>query len=102
MLCDDQLCDVQANGQEWKVTPAKSTTAMVEAGLLAKANNQNLAKIYEAMLAAAPQPPEKVVPPEVMVALDRMCVPLHESYLKGTTAQEDARCMAIIRDYILK
>jgi hypothetical protein len=36
-----------------------------------------------------------------MAALDRMCTPLDESYLKGTTAQEDAKCMALIRDYIL-
>ena len=95
-------CNDQTSEQVWKITPEKSTTAMVEAGLLARSKDKNCAEIYEAMLAAAPQPPEKAVPPEVMVALDRMCVPLHESYLKGVTAQEDARCMAIIRDYILK
>lgn len=95
-------CSDQTSEQVWKITPVKSTTAMIDAGLLVRATDQNLAKIYEAMLAAAPQPPEKAVPPEVMAALDRMCVPLHESYLKGATAQEDARCMAIIRAYILK
>lgn len=96
MSCNDQPCE-----QGWKIVPEQSTTAMIDAGLLARANDQNLAKIYEAMLAAAPQPPEKAVPPEVMAALDRMCIPLHESHLKGVTAQEDARCMAVIRDYIL-
>jgi hypothetical protein len=42
------------------------------------------------------------VPHEVMQALDRMCSPLHESRLSGVTAQEDARCMKVIRDYILR
>jgi hypothetical protein len=40
------------------------------------------------------------VPPEVRHALDRMCTPLDESRLSGATAQEDARCMAIIKEYI--
>jgi DNA-binding LacI/PurR family transcriptional regulator len=40
------------------------------------------------------------VPPEVRRALDRMCTPLDESRLSGATAQEDARCMAIIKEYI--
>lgn len=41
------------------------------------------------------------VPDEVMQALDRMCQPLHESRLSGVTAEADARCMKIIRDYVL-
>ncbi|WP_438396390.1 hypothetical protein [Caballeronia sp. DA-9] len=41
------------------------------------------------------------VPPDVMAALNRMCSPLHESWLTGVTAQEDARCMKLIRDYVL-
>lgn len=57
--------------------------------------------IAEAMLASAQQPQNKTIPPEVMAALDRMCIPLHESHLKGVTAREDAICMALIRDYIL-
>jgi hypothetical protein len=37
----------------------------------------------------------------VLAAVDRMCMPLDESRLSGVTAQEDARCMALIRDYVL-
>lgn len=51
---------------------------------------------------AAPVAPATVaVPDDVMCALDRMCTPLHESFLKGATAKEDARCMRVIRDYVL-
>ncbi|CDQ10669.1 conserved protein of unknown function [Acidithiobacillus ferrivorans] len=92
----------ETNQSIWKIAPKKSTPAMTVAGVFAKAQNKTCEGIYEAMLAAAPQPPQEAVPPEVMAALDRMCVPLHESYLKGATAQEDARCMALIRNYILK
>lgn len=41
------------------------------------------------------------VPSDVLAALDRMCTPLHESHLKGATAEADAHCMKIIRDYVL-
>lgn len=41
-------------------------------------------------------------PPEVLAALDRMCQPLHESRLSGATAAADARCMSLIRDYVLR
>lgn len=41
------------------------------------------------------------IPDEVRAAVDRMCTPLDRSWLSGVTAQEDARCMKIIRDYIL-
>ena len=41
------------------------------------------------------------VPAEVMAALDRMCTPLDQSWLKGVTAEADAKCMQTIRDYIL-
>jgi hypothetical protein len=48
-----------------------------------------------------PQP----VPDEVMQALDRMCTPLHESWrplgIGSATADADARCMKVIREYIL-
>lgn len=47
---------------------------------------------------SAPEP--AAVPEEVRQALDRMCTPLHQSRLAGMTAQEDARCMAIIKAYI--
>jgi hypothetical protein len=94
--------DGETKVRNWKITPEKGTPEMVNAGVLSIAEGKTCAEIYEAMLAAAPQPPQEAVPPEVMVALDRMCVPLHESYLKGATAQEDARCMALIRKYILK
>lgn len=30
-------------------------------------------------------------------ALNRMCTPLDESHLRGVTAEEDARCMVLIR-----
>ena len=33
-------------------------------------------------------------------ALARMCQPLSESRLSGVTAQQDARCMQVIRDAI--
>lgn len=95
-------CNDKTSEQGWKITPEKSTTAMVEAGMLAMSKENNCAEIYEAMLAATPQPPKEAIPPEVMTALDRMCIPLDESYLKGITAQEDAKCMALIREYILK
>lgn len=43
---------------------------------------------------------EIAVPPEVRRALDRMCTLLDESRLGGATAQEDARCMQIIKSFI--
>ena len=92
--------DDESIQQNWKNTPEKCTSAMVEAGVHAMFTSKTCAEIYEAMLAAAPQQPKEAIPPAVVDALDRMCIPLHESHLKGVTAQEDARCMAIIRDYI--
>lgn len=41
------------------------------------------------------------VPQDVLAALDRMCTPLDESRLSGATAESDARCMKLIRDYVL-
>ncbi len=41
------------------------------------------------------------VPEDVMAALDRMCTPLDASWLKGVTAEQDARCMKTIRDYVI-
>src|SRR6185369_14448317 len=41
------------------------------------------------------------VPDEVMRAVERMCKPLHESRVSDVTAQEDARCMKVIEDFIL-
>lgn len=41
------------------------------------------------------------IPGEVLVALDRMCKPLHETILSGATAESDAYCMKIIRDHML-
>lgn len=43
------------------------------------------------------------VPSDVLRAIDRMCTPLDDSWLgsKTATAQEDARCMRAIRDYVL-
>jgi hypothetical protein len=43
---------------------------------------------------------QNAIPADVRRALDRMCTPLHESRLSGATADEDARCMQIIRNYI--
>ncbi|WP_446903021.1 hypothetical protein [Burkholderia sp. YIM B11467] len=42
------------------------------------------------------------IPADVHAALDRMCSPLDESRLSGLTAQLDANCMKVIRDYVLK
>ncbi|MHB1641389.1 MAG: hypothetical protein ACYCS8_01855 [Acidithiobacillus sp.] len=56
----------------------------------------------EDMLATSAQSPETTIPLEVMNALDRMCTPLDSSYVKGVTAEEDARCMGLIRNYILR
>ncbi|MGZ0105169.1 hypothetical protein [Achromobacter sp. KK8] len=42
------------------------------------------------------------VPADVMAALNRMCTPLDASILKGATADADAFCMQLIRDYILR
>jgi hypothetical protein len=50
-------------------------------------------------LYAAPVPALSV-PIEVRAALNRMCTPLHESRLAGATAEADARCMKIIREYV--
>lgn len=44
--------------------------------------------------------PRNTIPDEVQRALDRMCTPLHESVLKGATAEADARSMRIIREHI--
>lgn len=41
-----------------------------------------------------------VVPDDVRAAVNRMCMPLHESRLAGATAQADARCMAKIKAFI--
>lgn len=41
------------------------------------------------------------VPDNVLAALDRMCAPLDKSWLTGVTAEEDARCMQVIRSYVL-
>jgi hypothetical protein len=49
---------------------------------------------------AAPAGAQNAVPDDVRRALDRMCTPLDESRLNGATAQEDARCMRIIKQYI--
>jgi hypothetical protein len=43
---------------------------------------------------------QNAVPHEVRRALKRMCTPLHESRLSAATADEDARCMQIIKQYI--
>jgi hypothetical protein len=50
---------------------------------------------------AAPTSLAASAPDAVLVALDRMCSPLDKSWLSGVTAEEDARCMKIIRDYVL-
>ncbi|MCP3724657.1 hypothetical protein M3I53_16245 [Paraburkholderia sp. CNPSo 3272] len=41
------------------------------------------------------------VPDSVRAALERMCTPLDQSWLSGATAQADARCMKVIREYVL-
>lgn len=41
------------------------------------------------------------VPDNVLAALDRMCAPLDKSWLTGVTAEEDARCMQVIRSHVL-
>jgi len=46
-------------------------------------------------------PSASSVPEDVRAALDRMCTPMDESWLSGATAKEDARCMALIRNYVL-
>lgn len=40
------------------------------------------------------------VPPEVLAAVERMSNPLHPSWISGVTAQEDARRMKLIADFI--
>lgn len=44
--------------------------------------------------------PSTTVPADVVAAVERMYTPLHESRLTGVTAQEDARCMAVIKHFI--
>ncbi|WP_163056797.1 hypothetical protein [Acidithiobacillus ferrooxidans] len=92
----------------WRIVPVKPTRQMGLAGRFAEAQGKGCEGIYEAMLAVSPQVPQGTIPSrlvaapaEVMAALNRMCTPLDETYLKGITAQEDAKCMALIRDYIL-
>ncbi|MEM5314144.1 hypothetical protein [Paraburkholderia sp. JHI869] len=41
------------------------------------------------------------VPDSVRAALERMCTPLDQSWLSGATAQADAHCMKVIREYVL-
>ncbi|MCG5077275.1 hypothetical protein [Paraburkholderia tagetis] len=41
------------------------------------------------------------VPDSVRAALERMCTPLDQSWLSGATAQADANCMKVIREYFL-
>lgn len=57
--------------------------------------------LVQATLGEANDVPPLTVPEPVRYALDRMCMPLHESRLSGFTALEDARCMQVIRAYIL-
>ncbi len=56
----------------------------------------------KAIAALAQAEQRQDVPAKVMAALDRMCMPLHESLLSGATAREDARCMAVIRNYVMR
>lgn len=58
------------------------------------------AGLKDAFNAVAAQAPKAEPPAEVLAALDRMCAPLHESRLSGVTAEMDAKCMALIRDYV--
>lgn len=51
-------------------------------------------------IAPSPVSVSERVPEEVRRALDRMCTPLHATRLLGVTAQEDARCMQIIKQHI--
>jgi hypothetical protein len=61
----------------------------------------------QCIYAAAPAAPaDPAIPPEVMEALDRMSEPLHSSWGAvgdgSATAAADARCMKVIRDYIMR
>lgn len=44
--------------------------------------------------------PRVTVPADVRKAIERMCTPLDQSILKGATAEADARCMQIIKQFI--
>jgi hypothetical protein len=59
------------------------------------------AKAAVAFVTAATRAGAGVVPADVCAALARMCKPLDESRLSGVTAEEDARCMALISGYVL-
>lgn len=43
---------------------------------------------------------DSIVPLSVLAAVDRMCIPLDKNKLSGATADEDARCMAVIKAFI--
>lgn len=62
-----------------------------------QARSIEIAKRLERLLAT---PPAIMVPETVVQAVDRMCKPLHPSRLSGVTAEVDARCMTVIRDFI--
>lgn len=51
-----------------------------------------------ALLASGPTSPP---PAAVVAAVERMCTPLDPSILRGETAAADARCMALIRAFVL-
>lgn len=61
-------------------------------------------KLREALVKHGAAPVPAQVPDDVMRALDRMCTPLDDSLLgsKTATTQQDARCMGVIRRYILR
>lgn len=111
-----QLSEAQARLAEierqepfaWFVVDASRTryaTVNSEGAALAYIEAKRVGTILHPMpVYAAPVHPAAVaVPDEVMRALYRMCTPLDDSWL-GTaseTAKADARCMALIRSYIL-
>lgn len=62
----------------------------------------DMRRFTRAVLASAiPLINKATIPKVVINALNRMCEPLHETVLKGVTAEGDAYCMKVIREYIL-
>ncbi|NMU88370.1 hypothetical protein HGQ98_00505 [Achromobacter ruhlandii] len=91
----------------WKLVPIEPTCEMLDAYVSTNSRFHSARSDWAALLNAAPAAPgvstvEQGIPADVMAALDRMCTPLDTSVLKGATADADAFCMQLIRDYVLR
>lgn len=105
ILCNAQLKEIDALKAApqvpdgWRELIHKCSQYAYAGGMI---NGNGLSRKAAPLLAAAPLPAvvPMSIPVDVQQALDRMCTPLHGSFLAGATAIADAKCMAIIRSFI--